>query len=108
MPAARRGRTGAAMAAAALVLLALIPAAASAGAHRYAPPGNAIFTGVSDTGRKQDYFDFAEAAGQHVPVMQSFETWGALVGGRAPALEADRDPRNAQHLDRPLLRVRAR
>ena len=76
MPAARRGRTGAAMAAAALVLLALIPAAARAGAHRYAPPGNAIFTGVSDTGRKQDYFDFAEAAGQHVPVVQSFETWG--------------------------------
>lgn len=59
--------------AAALVLL-LAPT--DARAERYPPPGDGIFTGVSDTGQKGDYFAFAEAAGQHLPVLQSFETWG--------------------------------
>jgi hypothetical protein len=65
-------RTGAPLAAAVLALL----ASGASAAERYAPPGNRIFTGVSDTGRKQDYFDFAAQANQHVPVMQSFEVWG--------------------------------
>jgi hypothetical protein len=72
--AGRSGAPAAMAAVAVVVLLALLPAAA--GGARYAPPGDRIFTGVSDTGRKQDYFDFAAQANQHIPVMQSFETWG--------------------------------
>jgi hypothetical protein len=79
MQAVRRAvRTGLPATAAVAVLLALVPSAAGAGA-RYAPPGNKIYAGVSDSGRKQDYFDFSAQADQHVPVLQSFVTWGAPV-----------------------------
>ncbi len=71
----RAARTGLPATAAVVALLALLPAAASAGA-RFAPPGDKIYAGVSDSGRKQDYFDFSAQANQHIPVLQSFETWG--------------------------------
>lgn len=60
---------------AALAALLVLPATALGG-ERYAPPGKGIYTGVSDTGSKQDYFDFTEAVGTHVAVLQGFELWG--------------------------------
>lgn len=59
-----------------LLLLAVLALPAGARAAPYAPPGNEIYTGVSDTGYRGDYFSFTEAAGQHVAVLQSFEVWG--------------------------------
>lgn len=78
MQVVRRAMRAGLPATAAVVALLALPAAADAGA-RFAPPGNKIFTGVSDSGRTQDYFDFSAQANQLVPVMQSFETWGRPV-----------------------------
>jgi hypothetical protein len=71
----RSGRAGAALLLA-LAVVALTPAAASAGGA-YPPHGKDLYMGISDGGSKQDYFRFAKAAGQHIPVMQAFETWNA-------------------------------
>ena len=67
------------LAAAALALLALLPAAATGG-NRYVPPGDGIYAGVSDTGQRSDYIEFSDAVGAHVPVLQSFERWGYWPG----------------------------
>ncbi len=62
-----------------MALGALGVAAAPAGAKPYAPTKGHIYSGVSDTGSKQDYLDFTEAVGRHVPVLQAFEPWGGLL-----------------------------
>lgn len=56
----------------------LAPARADA-ARAYTPPGNKIFAGVSDFGNKAGYFDFADAVGSRVAVMQAFEVWGGKL-----------------------------
>ncbi len=61
----------------ALGILAMLLFPASGTAATYPPKGRQLYMGVSDGGSKTDYFHFAKAAGQHIPVMQAFETWNA-------------------------------
>lgn len=62
---------------AAAIIGSAVAASATAGKEsRLAPAGKGIYAGVSDTGSKQDYFEFAERAGAHIPVLQAFEPWG--------------------------------
>ncbi len=63
---------------AALALLAAAATPASAGTT-FVPPASKIYTGVSDTGSKRHYFEFTREVGRHVPLMQSFETWGGVL-----------------------------
>jgi hypothetical protein len=53
--------------------------AGAAPAATFAPPKGKIFAGVSDTGSKRHYFEFTSEVGRHVPVMQSFESWGGIL-----------------------------
>jgi hypothetical protein len=75
------GSTGTRIAAALVTLLVAAGLAGTAGApaaeaKRFTPAGDKIFAGVSDRGAKRHYFEFAEAAGSRVAVLQSFEAWG--------------------------------
>jgi hypothetical protein len=64
----------AALAAAACVLAALV--SAPAGAGTYDPEKGTVFAGVSDTGDPADYNRFTNAVGKHLPIVQSFHSWG--------------------------------
>ena len=84
----------------------LVPAAAEAGT--YPPHGKDPDAGVSDCGSKQDYFDFADAVGRHVPVMQAFETWNAWNQEAIKRWKRTETRGTSEHLDDRLLRVRGR
>lgn len=73
-----RAAAPALLAAAAAVVVALASTGA-AEAGTFAPPANKIYAGVSDTGSKRHYFAFTDEVGRHVPVMQSFESWGGIL-----------------------------
>jgi len=60
-----------------LVAAAIAVLASPAPAATFPPKGRQLYMGVSDGGSKKDYFRFAKAAGQRLPVMQAFETWRA-------------------------------
>jgi hypothetical protein len=76
-PTAGRRRWTARTIVALLVAAAALSAPALAGANAFPPRGDDLYAGVSDGGSKTNYFQFAKAAGQHIPVMQAFETWNA-------------------------------
>jgi hypothetical protein len=59
------------------VVAATLIASTIASAATFPPKGRQLYMGVSDGGSKTDYFRFAKAAGQHLPVLQAFETWSA-------------------------------
>ena len=57
--------------------LVLVAGAAAPAADVSPRRARQLYMGVSDGGSKTDYFHFAKAAGQHIPVMQAFETWNS-------------------------------
>jgi hypothetical protein len=61
--------------------LLLSPALASAAAYK--PSKGKVYAGVSDTGNLFGYQRFSNAIGKHLPVMQTFHSWGTKPGGPA-------------------------
>ena len=58
----------------ALCLLGL--AARTSAGELLRPPSGQIFFGATDTGKLDDFEDFAESVGKHPPVIETFHTWG--------------------------------
>lgn len=68
-----------AVATAALLLAALMPGPRARAATDSAPfnaPTGQVYGGVSDTGEMADFDRFTSQVGKHLPVMQSFHSWG--------------------------------
>ena len=73
-------RRGAFSAAALSAILAALILPAIAGAAYYKPPDGKIWSGVSDTGKLEDFNRFKEATGKHPAILQTFHSWGTKPG----------------------------
>jgi hypothetical protein len=60
----------------ALLLAILLVPARNADAAILGPPAGKVMTGVSDTGKIEDFLGFADMTGKHPAVLQTFHPWG--------------------------------